>query len=57
MRRAAIVMVALVVVWGYAWVLSKMALAYCGPFDFATLRIAVAHADSVPGADLVSAAH
>lgn len=40
--RAAIVMVALVVVWGYAWVLSKMALAYCGPLDFATLRIAVA---------------
>lgn len=40
--RAAIVMVVLVLVWGYAWVLSKMALAYCGPLDFATLRIALA---------------
>ena len=40
-RAAAIVMVALVVVWGYSWVLSKLALQYAGPFEFATLRTAV----------------
>ena len=40
--KAAIVMVALVFVWGYAWILSKMALAYCAPLDFATIRIALA---------------
>ena len=40
-RRAGIVMVALVMVWGYAWVLAKLALAYCGPLDLATLRTAV----------------
>ncbi len=34
-------MVALVLVWGYAWVLAKLALAYCGPLDLATLRTAV----------------
>jgi len=40
-RRAGIVMVVLVLVWGYAWVLAKLALAYCGPLDLATLRTAV----------------
>jgi drug/metabolite transporter (DMT)-like permease len=40
-RAAAIVMVALVLVWGYSWVLSKLALQYCGPFEFASLRTAV----------------
>ena len=35
-------MLALVAVWGYSWVLSKLALRYCGPFEFATLRTAVA---------------
>jgi drug/metabolite transporter (DMT)-like permease len=40
-RAATIVMVALVIVWGYSWVLSKLALQYCGPFEFATLRTAV----------------
>ena len=40
--KAAIVMVVLVFVWGYAWILSKMALAYCAPLDFATIRIALA---------------
>ena len=47
-RAAAIVMVALVVVWGYAWVLSKLALQYCGPFEFATLRTAVGAAFLFP---------
>ena len=40
-RRAAVVMALLVLVWGYAWVLAKMALAYCGPLDLATLRTAI----------------
>lgn len=40
-RRAGIVMVVLVLVWGYAWVLAKLALAYCGPLELATLRTAV----------------
>ena len=40
-QRAGIVMVVLVLVWGYAWVLAKVALAYCGPLDLATLRTAV----------------
>lgn len=40
-RRAGIVMAVLVVVWGYAWVVAKMALDYCAPFEVATLRTAV----------------
>jgi drug/metabolite transporter (DMT)-like permease len=40
-RRAAVVMALLVLVWGYAWVLAKMALAYCDPLDLATLRTAI----------------
>lgn len=40
-RRAAVVMVALVLVWGYAWVLAKIALSYCGPLELATLRTAI----------------
>ena len=40
-RRAALVMLVLVLVWGYAWILAKIALRYCGPLDFAALRTAV----------------
>src|SRR5688572_17128993 len=40
-RRAGLVMAALVLVWGYAWVLAKMALAYCAPLDLAALRTAI----------------
>jgi drug/metabolite transporter (DMT)-like permease len=47
-RAAVIVMIALVAVWGYAWVLSKLALQYCGPFEFATLRTAVGAAFLFP---------
>ena len=47
-RRAAIVMVALVFLWGYSWVLSKLALQYCAPLDFATLRIALGAAALLP---------
>jgi drug/metabolite transporter (DMT)-like permease len=41
-RRALVVMAVLVLVWGYAWILSKKALAYCGPLDLATLRTVIA---------------
>jgi drug/metabolite transporter (DMT)-like permease len=47
-RRAAIVMVGLVFLWGYSWVLSKLALQYCAPVDFATLRIALGTAALLP---------
>jgi hypothetical protein len=40
-RGAAITMVALVIIWGYAWVLAKIGLRYCAPLDFATLRTAL----------------
>lgn len=40
-RKAWLVMVALVLIWGYAWLASKIALAYCTPFTLATMRIAV----------------
>lgn len=41
-RAAAGVMVALVIIWGYAWVLTKVALSYCGPIDLSALRTALA---------------
>jgi drug/metabolite transporter (DMT)-like permease len=47
-RAAAIVMVLLVLLWGYAWVLAKMALAYCGPVHLATIRTAIGTAALVP---------
>jgi drug/metabolite transporter (DMT)-like permease len=47
-RAAAIVMLLLVILWGYSWVLSKMALAYCGPLHFATLRTLIGTASIVP---------
>lgn len=34
-------MLALILIWGYAWLASKIALAYCTPFTLATLRITV----------------
>ena len=40
-RRALVVMAVLVLVWGYSWILSKMALAYCGPLELATMRTAI----------------
>lgn len=39
--RAAWVMAALALIWGYAWIAAKIALAYAGPFDFAWMRVAV----------------
>lgn len=34
-------MVAMVVIWGYGWVVMKIALSYARPFDFATLRVGI----------------
>jgi drug/metabolite transporter (DMT)-like permease len=40
-RGAAAVMVALVIIWGYAWVLAKVALSYAAPLDLATMRTSI----------------
>ena len=46
MRRAAalpaIALAALSLIWGYNWVVTKIALAYAGPVTFAALRFAIA---------------
>jgi drug/metabolite transporter (DMT)-like permease len=34
-------LVAMVVIWGYSWVVMKIALRHAHPFDFAALRIAI----------------
>lgn len=47
-HRAALVMLVLVGVWGYAWVLAKLALQYCGPLDLASLRTALGAAFVLP---------
>ncbi len=39
--RAWAVMAVLIVVWGYAWVLAKIALEYCSPLDFTAIRTAI----------------
>lgn len=38
---AVIALIALSVLWGYTWVLAKVALVYSDPFDFAAWRIAI----------------
>ena len=38
-RRAVIVMVLLVVLWGYAWITSKIGLDYASPMDVVALRL------------------
>ncbi len=38
-RRATIVMVLLVVLWGYAWITSKIGLEYASPMDVVALRL------------------
>jgi len=37
-------MVAMVVIWGYSWVVMKIALRHAHPFDFAALRVAIGSA-------------
>ena len=34
-------MVAMIVIWGYSWVVMKIALRHAHPFDFAALRVAI----------------
>lgn len=34
-------LVALVLIWGYSWVVMKIALAHAHPFDFAAVRVAI----------------
>src|SRR5262245_30416738 len=34
-------LVALVLIWGYSWVVMKVALRHAHPFDFAALRVAI----------------
>ena len=36
------------IVWGYNWVVTKVALAYCGPITFATLRFVIAPLCLIP---------
>jgi drug/metabolite transporter (DMT)-like permease len=38
-RRAVIVMVLLVILWGYAWITSKIGLEYASPIDVVALRL------------------
>ena len=38
-RRAVIVMILLVVLWGYAWITSKIGLEYASPMDVVALRL------------------
>ena len=38
-RKAVIVMVLLVILWGYAWITSKIGLAYASPMDVVALRL------------------
>jgi len=34
-------LVAMVLIWGYSWILMKIALAHAHPFDFSALRVAI----------------
>lgn len=36
--RALLALFALVLIWGYSWIIMKQVMAYAGPFDFAALR-------------------
>lgn len=42
LRSAPIVaLVAMILIWGYSWVVMKIALAHAHPFDFAAIRVAI----------------
>ena len=44
MRRApapVAALVAMVLIWGYSWVVMKIALRHAHPFDFAAMRVAI----------------
>lgn len=38
-RKAGVVMVMLVLLWGYSWITSKIALDYASPLDFSAVRV------------------
>ncbi|HWQ37410.1 MAG TPA: EamA family transporter [Burkholderiales bacterium] len=38
-RKAVVVMVFLVIMWGYSWITSKIGLNYASPLDFAAVRV------------------
>ena len=38
-RLAILALIVLVMIWGYNWVVMKIAVRYAGPFDYATLRV------------------
>ncbi|MFV0438768.1 MAG: DMT family transporter [Desulfopila sp.] len=38
-RKAYLALLVLVLIWGYNWVVMKIAISYAGPFDFAALRL------------------
>jgi drug/metabolite transporter (DMT)-like permease len=38
-RRAALVMAALALIWGYSWIIAKLGLSQAGPFSFSALRV------------------
>jgi drug/metabolite transporter (DMT)-like permease len=38
-RRAWIAMLVLVLIWGYSWITSKIALSYASPLDFSVVRV------------------
>jgi len=38
-RRAWIVMILLMFIWGYAWVAAKIALRYASPLDASVIRV------------------
>jgi drug/metabolite transporter (DMT)-like permease len=40
-QKAAVVMVFLVVMWGYSWITSKIGLEYSSPLDFAAVRVLI----------------
>ena len=40
-RRATMVMGLLTLLWGYSWIIAKLALSHSGPFDLAALRVLV----------------
>lgn len=43
-RKAGLVMIALVLLWGYSWITSKIALNYASPLDFSVVRVVLGSA-------------
>ncbi len=41
-RRAIVALIALTLIWGYSWIVAKLALQYVAPFAFAAQRSTIA---------------